>query len=103
MTPDIQEIVNQFSPGERFRFLIELAKRVLADHPGPEPLHLAEGDEAPIGFLIPQTFHPTSAPPMSAEDRKELQRRLDNRHQAVTPGEFFKLLDRASIAVPAQS
>jgi hypothetical protein len=83
--------------------LAELAKRVIAGHGGEATLHLTDEAGAFVGYLFAAKRSIPNPPPMTPAERAELQRRLDNRHDAVSYDEFIRLLQPAETAETAQS
>jgi hypothetical protein len=83
--------------------LAELAKRVIAGHNGEPTLHLTDGAGDFVGYLFAAKRPTPPPPPMTPAERTELQRRLDNRHDAVSYEEFIRLLQPAGTAETAQS
>jgi hypothetical protein len=83
--------------------LAELAKRVIAGHNGEATLNLTDAAGDFVGYLFAAKRSTPTPPPMTPAERTELQRRLDNRHEAVTYEEFISLLQSAETAATAQS
>src|SRR5437588_461566 len=101
--PSLLEAIPQLTPAERAHLLGELARAVTADLGGKkEGAMLTDHRGQPVGLFLPVGAE-ASAPPMSPAERAELQRRLDNRHEAVSYEEFLGLLQPAGTAATAQS
>jgi hypothetical protein len=102
--PSLLEGIRQLTPAERAHLMGELARAITVDLGGKkEVAMLTDHCGKPVGLFLPVNGESVAPPPMSPADRAELQRRLDNRHDAVSYEDFIRLLQPAETAETAQS
>jgi len=87
--PSLLEGIHQITPAERAHLLGELARAVTADLGRKEGAMLRDHRGHPVGLFVPVARKPPAPPPMTEEDRAELQRRLGSIDNAIT-GEELK-------------
>lgn len=84
------ESISSLPSGERKKVLRELLKLCYADGELQGPMLVTNDDDLFSGYvfaMFPRTQTPL--PDLTEEERAELQRRYDNRHQAVSEAEFI--------------
>jgi hypothetical protein len=93
--PDNLRIAAEPFPAERLKVLRDLVMLCFADGRLKEPLCLSEDGDPFRAYalaMFPRTTTPP--PPLTDEERIELQRRIDNRHNAISHEEFVKRVVR---------
>ncbi len=84
------ELLRSVSPAERLKLLRELVKLCFADRSLNKPLQVTDEKDTHVGIIAamyPRTTKPL--PVLTEEERIELQRRIDNRHNAMSEEEFL--------------
>jgi hypothetical protein len=83
------EMLRSVSPAERLKLLRELVKLCFADGNLNKPLRVADEKNTHVGLIMamyPRTTEPL--PPLTDEERADLQRRLDNPEKTMSHDEF---------------
>jgi hypothetical protein len=102
--PGLVQGIHEITPAERAHLLGELARAVSADLAGrSEGAMLTDHCGKPVGLFLPVAQNPSPPPPMTDEDRAELQRRLDTIDNSVTTKELKARIARGGAARPSGS
>jgi hypothetical protein len=101
--PTLLEGIRQITPAERAQLLGELVRAVSADLGRKDGAMLRDPQGNPVGLFLPVVQNPPAPPPMTAEDRAELQRRLDTIDNSMTTEELKARIGRGGAARPAGS
>lgn len=83
------EILRSVTPDERLKLLRELVKLCFADGSLGKPLKVTDENDTHVGLIMamyPKTTEPL--PPLTKEERADLQRRLDNPGKTMSHEEF---------------
>jgi hypothetical protein len=102
MGPSIADIVGQVEPDKRMDLLLEVANRILDDHPKLTPVALTKGDGPPIGYLFRVPPMPEPEPQTEEDRRAEDARRMANLDDALTLDEMLAVLDFQAAADESQ-
>jgi hypothetical protein len=101
--PSLLESIRELTPAERAHLLGELARAVTVDLGPKEGGMLTDHLGQPVGLFVPVVWKPPTPPPMTDEDRAELQRRLDTIDNAITGDELKARILRGRGAGSARS
>ena len=101
--PSLLEGIRQITPAERAHLLGELARAITADLGRKDGAMLTDHLGNPVGLFVPVVQKPPAPPPMTDEDRAELQRRLDTIDNAITGDELKARILRGRGAGSARS
>lgn len=97
MSPAIaaNEFIAKLTPEERARLLGELVKICIEEGTIEKP-RLVTDEKGLLKAYVINFFPPTTgpAPELTPEERAELQRRIDQRHEAVSQEEFIAEMRR---------
>jgi hypothetical protein len=97
--PSLVQGIQDITPAERAHLLGELARAVSADQGGrKEAAMLTDHRGKPVGLFLPVAQNPSPPPPMTDEDRAELQRRLDTIENSMTTEELKARIARGGAA-----
>lgn len=95
MVPAIVEALRSISATDRLKLLRELVKLCFTDRSLDKPLQvMEEGDlfRAYVMVMFPRTKTPP--PELTPEEEAEIQRRIANRHNAISHEEFVERVRR---------
>jgi hypothetical protein len=102
--PSLLEGIHQLTPAERAYLMGELAQAITADLGGKrEGAMLTDHCGKPVGLFLPVAKNPSPPPPMTADERAELERRIDTIDNSISTEELKARIARGGVSRPAGS